>query len=112
MSGAVGGSASSIDGRFAVILHVSTERTLVNFSIVGAVKRHPEMFQFIHHFRRGAAHIFNRILVAQIVRPFDGVVHMPVPIVFFHIAERSGNTTLRRHRMRTRWKYFGEHGDF
>ena len=59
------------------------------------------MFQFQNRFRPGFTHIFNRVLVTDIVRPFYGVVHMPFPVIFMGITQRNGNTTLRRNGMGT-----------
>src|SRR5690606_23574368 len=40
------------------------------------------------------------VLIAEPVRPLDGIEHMPLPVVFSHIAKRGGNTALRCNRMR------------
>jgi hypothetical protein len=55
------------------------------------------------------AEIFDGILVAQPVRPLDGVVHVPAPVVLAHIAKRRGNAALRCNRVRAGgerpWRY-------
>ena len=69
------------------------------------------MLQFVHHFRRGAAHELDRILVAEVVRALHRVIHVPVPVVFLDIAERGGNAALRRDGMGTGRKHLGQHRD-
>src|SRR5258707_12809845 len=69
---------------------LSAERTLINRAILGARERNAEMLQFQHRGYRLAAHIFDRILVAEPVGALDRVVHVKAPIVAVaHIAERS-----------------------
>ena len=46
---------------------------------------------------RLAAHVFDGVLVAQPVRPLDGVVHVPAPVVLAHVAERGADAALGRH---------------
>ena len=58
------------------------------------------MFQLVNRGRRVFAEIFDGVLIAEPVGPFNGVVHVPAPVVFSHIAERSGDAPLRRDRMR------------
>ena len=65
------------------------------------------MFQFDNRGHRFAAHIFYGVLIAQPVRPLDGVVHMPAPVVFAHITQRGGNTALRGDRMTPGREHFG-----
>ena len=84
---------------FAEMRRHASERALIDLAVRRAAERHAVMLQLDDRRHRLAAHIFDRVLVAQPVRPLDGVVHMPLPTVFAHIAERSGNATLRRHGM-------------
>src|SRR5690606_30545036 len=49
-----------------------------------------------HGRRRLAAHVLDRVLVAQPVRPLHGVVHVPAPVVLAHVAERRADAALRR----------------
>src|SRR5689334_22142009 len=48
---------------------------------------------------RVAAHVFDRVLVAEPVRALDRVVHVPAPIVRADIAERSADPALRGNGM-------------
>ena len=110
MAGAVGCGARARCLGAAEILRLAAERTLVNFAVLQAIERHAEMLELIHHFARLAAHEFDRVLVAEIIRAFDGVVHMPVPVVFGDISERRGNAALRGNGVRTGGENLGQHG--
>ena len=107
MAGTVGGGAGALRNAFTEIGRHAAKRALVNLAFFSARKRHAEMLQLVNRFGRIAAQIFNRILVAQPVRAFDRVIHMPAPIIITHIAERGGNAALRRNRMRARREDFG-----
>src|ERR1700688_478298 len=45
------------------------------------------------------AHVLDRILIAEPIRPFDRIVHMPLPTVFAEIAKTSCNAALRGYRV-------------
>ena len=112
MTGAVGCGTGARHRVLAVILHVAAERTLVDLAAVQPIERHAVMLQLVHHFRCGAAHVFDGILIAEIVRTLHRVVHMPVPVVFVDVAQRSGDAALSRHGMRTCGEHLGQHRDF
>jgi hypothetical protein len=82
VAGAVGGGAGALHRRaFAHILHVAAKGALVDGAIGVARKRHARMLQFVNRGRCLAHHIFDRVLIAQPVRPLDGVVHVPGPVI-------------------------------
>ena len=81
-----------------------------DLAIFQAVKRHAEMLKLDNGFGSIFAHEFNRILVTQIVRTLDGVVHMPQPVIACHIAQRGSNAALCRHGVRARGEHLGQHG--
>ena len=110
MAGAVGGGAGALRLALAVIDRHAAERPLIDPAVGGAGERHAPMLQFVDGFGCLAHHIFDRILVAEPVRPLDGVVHVPAPVVRMHVAERSGDAALRRHRVRTGRKHFCDAG--
>src|SRR5579863_2851851 len=56
------------------------------------------------------AHEFDRILIAEPVRSFDGVIHVPAPVVLAHIAERCADASLSRDRVAARRKQFRDTG--
>ncbi len=69
------------------------------------------MFQFIDDAWRGTAHVFDGVLVAQIIAAFDGVEHMPMPVVGQHIGQCGVHPTLGGAGMRTGREDFGDHRD-
>src|SRR5699024_483726 len=50
------------------------------------------------------------VLIAEPVRPLDGVVHVPAPVVFAHVAERGTHAALGGHGVRTGGKHLGDAG--
>ena len=54
------------------------------------------MLELDHGGDRLAAHVLDRVLVAEPVRALDGVVHVPAPVVLAHVAERGADASLRR----------------
>ena len=99
VAGAIGRRARALDGALAVVAGMAAKRALINLAVIQAVKRHAVVFQFHHRVTRLAAHKLNRILIAEVIRALDGVVHMPVPVVRLFIAQRRGNAALRGHRV-------------
>ena len=95
VTGAVGGGAGALRGALAVMRGHAAERPLVDFAVLTARERQAPMLQFVDRFRRVAAHVFDRVLVAEPVGALDGVVHVPAPVVLAHIAERRRNAALR-----------------
>ena len=112
VTGAVGRTAGTLDGLLAEIGRMPTERTLINRAIVIAIKWHAEMFKLDHRLGRGATHKLNRVLVSKPIRAFDGVVHMPMPVVLTHVAERRTDPALCGDSMRAGRENLGQHRDF
>ena len=110
MAGAVGHGAGAFYGAFAELGGMAAEGALVDFAAFHAVERHTHVFQLNHSFGRAAAHEFDGVLVAEPIGAFHGVVHVPIPAVFLHIAQRGRNAALRGHGVGAGGKYFGEHG--
>lgn len=111
VAGTVGGGAGALHRRAGThILHVAAEGTLVDRPILVAAERHAGMLQLDDSGRRFTHHIFDRVLVAQPVRPLDGVVHVPGPVIGRIIAQRSGDAALRRNRVAARREQFGDAG--
>src|SRR5207248_2997097 len=99
MTGPVGGGAGALGQAFAPLHGVPAERPLVDEALLGARERHTKMLELDYRFHRIAAHELDRVLVAEPVRPLDGVVHVPAPVVLAHIAERGADAALRRDGM-------------
>ena len=81
-------SSERCTGRLAEVLRVAAERALVDGAVLVAVEGHAEVLELDHHLGRHAAHELDRVLVAQPVGALDRVVHVPVPAVLAHVAER------------------------
>src|SRR3546814_12959815 len=100
MTGTVGGGTGALYRLFAEVGGVPAERTLVNGAVRIAVERHAEVFKFVNGVGRFAAHEFDGVLVAEPVGTLDGIVHMPVPAVFAHVAQRRADAALRSEERR------------
>ena len=111
VAGAVGGGAGALRGALAVMRGHAAERALIDLAVLfPARERQAPMLQLVDRFRRVAAQIFDGVLVAEPVGALHGVVHVPAPVVFAHVAERGGDAALRRDRMRARREHLGDAG--
>ena len=111
MAGAVGRRAGALHRRAgAHVLHVATERPLVDRAFGIAAERHAGMFELDHRLRRLAHHVFDRVLVAEPVGALDGVVHVPRPVIGRVVAEARRDPALRRHRVAAGGEHFGDAG--
>ena len=87
VTGAVRSGAGALNGFFAMVAGVSTERALVNRAVGVAVEGHAEVFEFINHLGRFTAHELDRVLVTQPVASLDGVVKVKIPVVLVHVGQ-------------------------
>ena len=110
VAGAVGGGAGALRLALAVVQRHAAERPLIDLAVFGARERHAPVLEFVDRLRRVAHHVFDGVLVAEPVRPLDGVVHVPAPVVLVHVAERRRNAALGRDRVRAGRKYLGDAG--
>ena len=110
VASAVGGSTSALRLALAEVDRHAAERPLIDLAVLGARERHAPMLELVDGFRRVAHHVFDGVLVAEPVRPLDGVVHVPAPVVRMHVAERGRNAALRRHRVRAGRKHLCDAG--
>ena len=96
VAGAIRGGAGPI-GHVALGIfgRVPAEAALIDRAGLGAAERHAEMLELDDRRDRLAAHVFDRVLVAEPVGAPDRVEHVPAPIVLFHIAERRADAALR-----------------
>ncbi len=109
MAGTVSGRTGT--GRltaFTEVLGLTTERTLVDTAFFGTGERQTHVVQFKDRFRAHITHVFDRVLVTDVVGALDGVVHVPAPIIV-GISRRdgTGNTALGGHGVRPGREYFG-----
>jgi len=65
------------------------------------------MLELDYRRRSFAGQILDGVLVAEPVRPFDRVVHVPGPVVRAHVAEACGNAPLGRDSMAAGWEDLG-----
>ena len=110
VAGAVGGGAGALRLALAVVQRHAAERPLIDLAVLGARERHAPMFQLVDRLGRVAHHVFDGVLIAEPVRPLDGVVHVPAPVVRMHVAERRRDAALCGYRMRAGRKYLGDAG--
>ena len=89
---------------------MAAEGALVDLAVIEAVEGHAVVLKFDHDFVGFAAHEFDRILVAKPVGTLDGVVHVPVPVIFLGVAQAGSDAALRRDGVRTGGKDLGQHG--
>jgi hypothetical protein len=108
VAGAVGGGAGTTYRFLAEIRHVAAERTLIDLAGVGAIEGHAVVFELDDAFVSLAAHELDGILVAEPVGPLDGVIHMPVPVIFLGITQRSGDAALRGDCVRAGREHLGQ----
>ena len=109
VAGAVGGGAGALhSGACTHVLHVAAEGTLIDRAVVVAREGNACVLQFVHGLRRFAGEIFNRVLVAQPVRPLHGVVHVPSPVVGRIVAEARRDPALRCDSVRARGEDLGD----
>ena len=109
VSRSIGCCAGALDWLFSEIGGVAAKGSLVNGAVWVPVERHPKMLELVDHMRCLFAHELDGVLVPEIVRPLDGVEHVPVPVVLAHVSERSTNATLRGNRVRARGEDLRQH---
>jgi len=106
--GAIGSGASALRQALAPMHSVAAKRPLINPAILGARERHAEMLEFNDRLHCVAAHVFDRILVAEPVGPLDRVVHVPAPVILAHIAKRGADAALRGDRVAAGRKHLAD----
>ena len=97
-------------GAFAELGGVTAEGTLVNLAFFSAAERNAVMLQLIDRLGCFTRKIFHRVGVTQPVGSLHSVIHMPLPAIGAHVAQRRGNTTLSGNSMRTGRKNLGDTG--
>ena len=96
VTGAVRRRAGPLGGAFPEVGGHPAERALVDAAVLGAGERDAEVLQLDHGRDRLAAHVLDRVLIAEPVRALHGVVHVPAPVVLAHVAERGTDASLGR----------------
>ncbi len=111
MAGAVGGVARAAHRPLAEVARVAAEAALVDLAVVGAVEGQAPVLQIVDRVDGLARQHLGGILVRQVVATFDGVEHMPLPVVFFLVAQRRRHAALRRAGVRARGIELADDGD-
>src|SRR6516164_10449581 len=105
MSRAIGRGAAAAHRRALAILGVmAAEWALVDFAVARACERHAIVFELIDGRGSVPAQILDRVLVPEPVRPLDGVVHVPTPVVRPLVTERGANAAFGRDGVRASGK--------
>ena len=113
MAGPVGGGAGAAGHRLSVIKRVATERALVDLAFFGARERNAVILEFDHRRDGVAAHIFDRVLVAEPVGTLDRVIHVVLPVVALaHVVQRGADAALRGNGVRAGRKDLRDAGRF
>ena len=110
VAGAIRGRAGALDRRLAEVAGHAAEGALIDLAFGRAAERHAPVLQLVDRRRRVPDQVFNGVLVAQPVRPLDGVVHVPAPVILAHVAEAGGDAALGGHGVRPGRKDLGDAG--
>ena len=93
---------------FTEVLGLATKRTLVNTPFFGTGKRQAHVVQLVDRFGSNITHVFDRVLVTDVIGTFHGVIHVPAPIIVgIGRRDRTGNTALGGYSVRTGREDFG-----
>ena len=112
MSGSVSGGTGPLGNALPVFRGHATKRTLVNFAIIRPTEWHAIVLKLDDRLGRLTRHVLNSVLITQPVAAFDGIVHVPLPLIFAHVAQTGCDAALRRNGVRTGWKHLGNVGRF
>lgn len=113
VAGAVGDAAAPMRlPALSEVQRLSTEGALVDPSVFRSGKRHAVVFQLENGLGGLAGHVVYGILVAEPIGAFDGVVHVPFPVVVFHVPDGRVDAALRCDGVGTGGEEFGDDGGF
>jgi hypothetical protein len=73
---------------------VAAEAALVHAAVGSAVEGETHVLQLEHGVDGVAGEDFGGVLVDEVVAALDGVEHVPLPVVFFDVAEGGGDPAL------------------
>ena len=110
VAGSVGRVARAPDGGLAEVARVAAEAALVDLAVLGAVEGQAHVLELDDRLDRLVGQDLRRVLVDQVVAALDGVVHVPLGVVFFLVAERGADAALRGAGMRARRIELRQHG--
>ncbi|BAK10574.1 conserved hypothetical protein conserved hypothetical protein [Pantoea ananatis AJ13355] len=110
VAGTVGRCGSTRRLLTAEVFRLTTKRTLINAAVIKTGEGQAHVLQFQNRFRTDVTHVFDRVLVTDVVGTFDGVIHMPFPVIVMGVTQRNGDSALRGDRMGTGREDFGQQG--
>ena len=112
VTGTVGsGTGTGSLATLAEVLGLATERTLVDTAGFGARERQAHVVQLEDRSRAFLAHVFDSVLVTDVVRALDGIVHVPAPVVVrVGRSDGAGDAALGGYGVRTGREDLGDHG--
>ena len=112
VTGTVGRSAGTGSlAAFTVILRLAAEWTLVDTTLLGTRERQTHVVQLEHGGRAFLTHVFDSVLVTDVVGTLDGIVHVPAPVIVrVGGGDGAGDATLGRYGVGTRREHLGDHG--
>src|SRR3954451_4142564 len=88
---------------------MAAETALVDLAVSSAVERQRHVLELDDRFDGFPGQDLRRVLVNQVVATFDGVVHVPFPVILFLVAERRADAALRGAGMGARRVQLGQH---
>ena len=111
VAGAVrSGAGAARLAALAVVLRLAAEWALVDAARLGTGERHAHVLQFEDGLGPFAAHVLDGVLVADVIRSLDRVVHVPAPVVVRVFAgDGAGDAALGGDRVRAGGKHLGNH---
>src|SRR5690606_34111865 len=111
VTGTVGsGTGTGSLAAVTIILGLTTERTLIDAALLGTGERQAHMLELEHGFGAYGTHVFDRVLVTDVVGTLDGVVHVPAPVVIrVRRGDGTSDTALGGYCVRTGREHLGYH---
>jgi hypothetical protein len=109
-SGVVGGVAGSFHGLLTIFPGVTAEVPLGNLSLRGTAEGNAHMFQLIDPPGSILDHDLRDILVAEVITPLDRIEEMPLPVIFFLVAQGRRDPPLGSAGMGTSGVNFADDG--
>lgn len=97
---------------FSKVVALTTEGSLVDFTVGRSRKRHSVVLQLDDSLGGFASHVMDCILISEPIGSLDCVVHVPFPVVVLHVAESGVNAALSSDCVRSGGKKFCDYGCF
>lgn len=91
---------------------LTSEGSLIDFSVFGSWKRHSVWFQLQNSFRSLSAHVMDGVLISQPIASLYCIVCVPSPVIIVHISKGSVDTSLSGNSVRSGGEKFRDTGSF